>query len=272
TPCRRVRRRDCSATMAPETARLTKVRRTKGAGSRGRFRIKDFKSLVRSLLLDAVGHYRTRVSTEYAYPTSTEDDRWAVEVWSRACRDAGTDLPIEEEFVGMITARASHIRGELKTKARSLVELAYGLTAPSNHDERQAKRNKVRDLLTRLGYAYSVSEVFPNPTARSGIYENDVIQRLINVTWFADPKDDGIHYGQYFGRRMPVPVIALVLTAIQNVLDEWRTGERQDIAFSKKHYKAKYDQHLEELERFHDKTRRYGILRTIRSDLLEHAR
>ncbi|EPQ55684.1 hypothetical protein GLOTRDRAFT_41388 [Gloeophyllum trabeum ATCC 11539] len=262
SPRRIVRRcHDCPSMATLETARLTKVRRTRGARSRGRFHVKDFKSVVRSLLLEAIGHYRTRVSTEYAYPTNTKEERWAIEAWSRACHDIGTDLPMEDEFVSMITARASHVRGELKTKACILVEKAYGLTAPSNQDERLANRNKVRDLLTRLGYAYA------DPTAQLGIYEYKVIQCLVNVTWFADPKDEGVLTLFVF-----MAVLILCSPQIQNVLDEWQTGEREDIAFSKKHYKAKYDRHLEELERFHEKTQRYGILRTIQTDLLEHAR
>ncbi|EPQ50053.1 hypothetical protein GLOTRDRAFT_28932, partial [Gloeophyllum trabeum ATCC 11539] len=235
-------------------------------GSRGRFRVKDFTSLIRKVLLDAIGHYRTRVSTEYAYPVNAEDEQWAVEAWARACRDAGVDIPIEDAFVRMITARASHVRGELKTKARGLVELAYGLQVPSSQDERLKNRNKVRDLLTRLAFTYADYE------RRSGIYENEIIQRLINVTWFANPKDEGIQYQRYFGKCMPIPTIALVLTVIENVLDEWRTGEREDIQFTAKLYQAKYDRHLYELERFHDKMKRYRIIPSIQTDLLNQAR
>ncbi|EPQ55384.1 hypothetical protein GLOTRDRAFT_129660, partial [Gloeophyllum trabeum ATCC 11539] len=58
---------------------------------------------------------------------------------------------------------------------------------------------------------------------------------------------------------------------IENVLDEWRTGEREDIQFTAKLYQAKYDRHLYELERFHDKTKRYRIIPSIQTDLLNQA-
>lgn len=260
------RRRSRSPLTTRDASHVTKRRRVQGSGTRGRLRMQDFKSLVRSVLKDAIGHYRTRLSTEDPYPADTTQEQWAKAAWVKACQNKGVDIPVEEEIIGMITARGSQLRGEIKTKTRPLVESAYELQAPADQKDMIKNRDWVASLLTRVGFVYRY------PKERLQIYEHPVLQSIINAVWFQNPKDEGVKYGEYFGRRIPLPTLALVMTAIENVLDEWRTGEHQEIRFTEGTYKEKYEKNLEELENFQQKTRQAKILPTLRAELLQHAR
>jgi Domain of unknown function (DUF6532) len=56
-----------------------------------------------------------------------------------------------------ITNRASHLRGELKTKARPIVETFYDFES-GNHRKTIAKNRSIaEDLKEGYGYAYKVS-------------------------------------------------------------------------------------------------------------------
>ncbi|EPQ50226.1 hypothetical protein GLOTRDRAFT_134140 [Gloeophyllum trabeum ATCC 11539] len=157
----------------------------------------------------------------------------------------------------MIVERGTQLRGEIKFKARPLVKITYSLRAPANQEPVLSNCNRVSMLLECLAFTYL------KPEEQLCIYEHLVIQELINDAWFQNPKDEGVIYSEYFGQRMPLPTLALVLTAIENVLDEWRTGEYHDIPFSKETYQEKYDKHLLDLENFQVKTKETRILPTI---------
>jgi uncharacterized protein DUF6532 len=50
---------------------------------------------------------------------------------------------------------------------------------------------------------------------RKGIYNNSIIQKAVNKMWFMNKRDEGIAYKEYFN-PMPIPAIALILTAVSD--------------------------------------------------------
>jgi len=48
--------------------------------------------------------------------------------------------------------------------------------------------------------------------------------------WFNNRTDEGIIYSDLFD-PMPVPAIALIITAVECSIDEWATGTNVDVAF-----------------------------------------
>jgi len=189
----------------------------------------------------------------------------AATVWDIACAQKGVEIEFDEAALTLVAARGAQCRGELKTKARPLIESEYGLTAPSNREERISVRKRVKELLHRVAFAYE------DPEARRGVYENPVIQRITNEMWFANQKDEGVAFPRYFSPRLPLTTLALILTVIQNVLEEWMTGKRKSIHFTRKLYQEKLEAHLSSLEDFSERTKRYRILPTILTAIITHA-
>ena len=55
-----------------------------------------------------------------------------------------------------------------------------------------------------------------DPTARTGLYEVEIVQAIVNKVFYKNPTDDGvIHDGQY--RPFPIRGVALILTAVRQL-------------------------------------------------------
>ncbi|KAG2117748.1 hypothetical protein DEU56DRAFT_930543 [Suillus clintonianus] len=161
--------------------------------------------------------------------------------------------------------RTSHVRGELKTKMRTLTHSFFGFRSS---DSREVIRHN-RDLAESLkeGSAF----VFKDWTMKRGIYKTELLQEGINIMWFVNRKDEGIIYHEYFN-PMPIKVVALVLTAIECCIDEWLQGLKEDIKFTSAAYGSVYRGHLGSLQRFHERTAPYKLLERICDNLLDTAR
>jgi len=141
---------------------------------------------------------------------------------------------------------------------------AFSLDTPTS---KRAIRDKVEQLLDEARYIYKDTE------QKTGIFLAPVIQTLINKTWFRGKKDDGVIHPEFFEDEMlSLSTLALVLTVIENNLDEWVTGEHVAVAFSQNAYKQKYLAHVRRLKDFDEKTRESNIVPRLRKHLLKMAR
>ncbi|EPQ55315.1 hypothetical protein GLOTRDRAFT_22902, partial [Gloeophyllum trabeum ATCC 11539] len=89
--------------------------------------------------------------------------------------------------------------------------------------------------------------------------------------WFHNKRDTGVRYSECFKRGIPLVTIALVLTAVQAVLEEWTTGLRVQSEFSERAYKEAFEKHWRRLEKFRKDTRQLRVLKHIRMQLLMNA-
>ena len=51
---------------------------------------------------------------------------------------------------------------------------------------------------------------------RKGMYQHPIIQKSINVMWFQNKWDEGVRFTGMF-KPIPIPAIALVLTAVSDI-------------------------------------------------------
>ncbi|KIJ37518.1 hypothetical protein M422DRAFT_132388, partial [Sphaerobolus stellatus SS14] len=106
-----------------------------------------------------------------------------------------------------VTARDSHMRGNLKDRLIPLVCETYGFKASATKSAIIHNR-KLYDLLKtdkRL--------VFKDFRERNGLYESPLIQQAINLAWFKDPSDNGAKFPSYFD-PIPLRTIALIYTVV----------------------------------------------------------
>ncbi|KAJ6625727.1 hypothetical protein B0H10DRAFT_1782301, partial [Mycena sp. CBHHK59/15] len=150
-----------------------------------------------------------------------------------------------------ITNRGSHLRGELKTKMKELVDIIYGFKSGQNKKTITYNRQLAESLKENLTFT------FKNPEARTGIYKTPLIQRAVNAMWFANRRDEGPSFPEFFN-PITKPGVAIVLTVVcpcllssiarltflakaENSIDERLTGIRTDIPFTTNDYRSVYD-------------------------------
>ncbi|KZT22120.1 hypothetical protein NEOLEDRAFT_1072243, partial [Neolentinus lepideus HHB14362 ss-1] len=224
----------------------------------GRLTKDDFTQLEQALLSLAQHHFRSLIATDWPYPDSTEA------AWAKACGVKGVEVDFTDEISAIVSCYLCYLRGEVKTKCRTLVPILFQLYDATQKPEPQEMRDKVAKLLQGNSF---------------------VFKAVINETWYANRSDEGVMCAEYFvskvsmerrgvraQRGIPIMTIALVLTVVQCVLEEWITGQRCDIQFTETAYSEKFDQQLTALERFEANTKDLDIVSRIRVNLLSRAR
>ncbi|KAF8504078.1 hypothetical protein JB92DRAFT_2738765, partial [Gautieria morchelliformis] len=107
--------------------------------------------------------------------------------------------------------------------------------------------------------------------ARKGLFENPCLIHILQTQWFADPHDEGVAFHLYFN-PVPLPTMALVFTAIENCIDEWKDGQLKAVDFTEKAYRDKYLAHLANLKRWREHTQGKNLLARMQQRLHDEAR
>ncbi|KAG1775222.1 hypothetical protein EV702DRAFT_1236232 [Suillus placidus] len=112
--------------MSPEDTVVLKVKKN-ADGSRQRVKASDFDEISKEILITACSVYRCLIVTQAPFPDSVAAEmKLAKEAWREACQLKGVDVKLTPSAVNMLLKRASHVRGELKTKMRPLTASFHG--------------------------------------------------------------------------------------------------------------------------------------------------
>ncbi|KAG0696692.1 hypothetical protein DFH29DRAFT_1082778 [Suillus ampliporus] len=237
-------------------------------GSRylSRVKVADFDDVSKDILVTAISLFRCLIVTKAPFPDSIADETMlGKDAWREACQLKGVNIKLTPLAIKMLLKRTSHVRGELKTKMRSLTRTFFGFRSSESRDI--IRQN--RDLAEALKDGSSF--VFKDWKAKTGIYKTELLQDGINVMWFANRNDEGIVYNQFFN-PMPIKLIALMLTTIECCIDEWMQGVKEDIRFTAITYGSVYNNHLNSLQRFDERTAPYKLFERICDNLHDVAR
>nr|VWO99054.1 Cytochrome P450 51 [Ganoderma boninense] len=236
---RRARDRD-SSEMDPH-AGCRKATRVREREEGKRPRVADYETDARHILLQAIPIFKSLVSSEDAYPDKLTEMTWAKQAWWKPLTSWISNLH------PTITAYSWHLRGEVKTAARSLVETVYRFRS-SGQAEIQL-RNRERVAALRKDDAFVYRKRGPTADDHEGLYEADIIQQMANRIYFKDKKDDGVVLQ---GRYSPFPIVAfaLIITAVECAIDEWTDGSFTKVPFTEDKYSPVYRHHLRELRQY----------------------
>ncbi|KAF7328579.1 hypothetical protein MVEN_02546000 [Mycena venus] len=210
----------------------------------------------REFALFAIDHYRCLISTQQPFPDSATETAMVRKAWYRACEEMGEQLPLTPAVAKLISNRGSQLRGELKTKVRPLVELMYGFKTGQNKKSISFNRKNAEDLKDGTAFAFKDAE------AKKGLYKHPIFQMAVNAMWFANRRDEGPRHPELFN-PLPLESFALILTGVENSIDERLTGTRTDVPFTANDYRSVYEGHLKSLEEFAAHTEKYQILDKI---------
>ncbi|KAJ7062181.1 hypothetical protein C8F01DRAFT_126258 [Mycena amicta] len=231
------------------------------AQHRGLTRARDFDDSTQELISATCAIYRCLLTTKSGFPDSTQDLILVQDAWKMACSTLGVSMRLSTVLAKLIGKRGSQLRGELKTKTRALVELFFHFQSGQNTQTTRRNRQLAEDLKSDMGYAHY--KFSPDASKRKGRYRARIIQKIVNVMWFNNRRDEGATHPELFGPMFPKPAFALVLTVIECCIDEWLSGVRTDVPFTAAEYASVYRGHLTSLEEFEKRTAPHPILEKI---------
>ncbi|KAG6818720.1 hypothetical protein H0H93_002504 [Arthromyces matolae] len=247
------------AVVAPKTVKAIKI-----VTNSRRPKASDYDDVAKQVILTAGNVYRCLISTSNGFPDSGTEIEFVCEAWKHANEIAKLNPPLDmtPDIGKIIKQRGSQLRGEVKSKTASMIETMYGFSSAQGRRNIAANRDLAELLKLEKGFLYKEL----TSDARKGIYRHPIIQTAVNKVWFTNTRDEGVVFTDMFN-PMPIPAIALILTAIECNIDEWTTGLKTDKAFYADDYRATYLKHIESLETFGKATAKHDMLKTMQKRL-----
>ncbi|THU81516.1 hypothetical protein K435DRAFT_873254 [Dendrothele bispora CBS 962.96] len=141
-----------------------------------------------------------------------------------------------KHLTNYIFGRVSHMRGEVKKVASSVVEATL-----------------VKGLLDRLAYIFPLSNPRdPNTWRKNEPYRHPAIIAVLQKAFFKGPKSIGVRYHDNFAsisqkdasKEIPTAMLALAGVAIFAALKEWSSGIQVEEDFLAADFAEEYENHI----------------------------
>ncbi|KAJ7218955.1 hypothetical protein C8J57DRAFT_1254652 [Mycena rebaudengoi] len=227
-------------------------------GTGGRVKASEYDDTTQELLKQAISNFRVLISAENAFPDHDTEVEFVGRAWNGACHTLKLSMELTPNIAKLIANRGSHLRGELKTKIKPLIEITYGFNNGQN--KKSIARNRVLAEELKDGCTFAFKDI----KERKGMYKNTILQTAVNAMWFANRRDEGAMYPEYFD-PFPLQAFGLTLAVIENLIDQYATGIRTETPFTANDYRGVYEAHCKALLEFQEHTEPYPILHGILS-------
>ncbi|KAJ7056366.1 hypothetical protein C8F01DRAFT_368943 [Mycena amicta] len=243
---------------SPSPSLDDEVRYAKSAntGTKSRATVSSLPEEEKELAMMAIDLLRCDITVNEAFPDHIQERQMVKKAYKASCNELEVPLRLTPLMYKVISGRFSHTRGELKNKARSIVEGGFGYKTGDNKKVIRHNRKLTEDLKEDLGFAYK------DPVARTGLYQHTVFQKVANAMYFANRRDEGPSHPEVFN-PFPLKGLALILTAVECCIDEWATGTRVDIKFASAEYGSIYRAHITALEAFNIRGAQFQVVDKI---------
>jgi len=243
--------------------------------------------LVQAVIKKSLLYIRTSLLFENAFPDAVLALTFVRDAVISAAANHGpattmhTRLVLEEDYISKIVplprARMSHFRGEVKECCNVLMFPVYMAMASKQDvaafvDEQLAHYNYTFPKLPKhVGNGRLVM--------RSKPYRNDRIISVIRDMYFRGGRASFVSLYDYLFENtedpeattyeVPIPMVALVATALYATLYEWRSGDQRLAEFSANTYLDVYLGHVNTLRLV--KQKKYGAFQAMMADIYSKA-
>ncbi|KAG6806926.1 hypothetical protein H0H92_009551 [Tricholoma furcatifolium] len=204
-------KRPRSESLDVENHAPTKIKATKITDNTGRPKASDYDDVGKEIILKATSFYRCLISTVNGFPESAAELAMVREAWQLATEDVGIQMGLTPDIGKIIKQRGSQLCGEAKTKLTPLVEAMYGFETGQSPKTIAANRELAERLKSEKSFIYKEL----TEDVRKGMYRHPIIQAGVNKLYFKHKRDEGIVHANRFN-PLPIPAIALILTALDN--------------------------------------------------------
>ncbi|KAE9391613.1 hypothetical protein BT96DRAFT_831812 [Gymnopus androsaceus JB14] len=219
-------------------------------------RLNDYDAATKAVLHLAIEQLHVRLADENAWPDTMEKGTWARLCWDEAESTLGADMNPNIDVLKIISDRDSTFRGDIKSRAKMLIEPGYGFQTGATKSMIRKNRRLVEELKTDLKFTCR------DPKSGKHIYSNHLIQQLASSVFYKNARDIGPKYPLRFS-PFPVRGLALILTAMECSIDGWTTGIYVDVPFSAELYKDIYLDHIAKIEEFAIQSSQHTIVPNI---------
>ncbi|KAG2040379.1 hypothetical protein BDR03DRAFT_1007985 [Suillus americanus] len=215
-----------------------------------RVKVADFNDVSKDILVTTISIFHCLIVTKAPFPDSIADETMlGKDAWHEACQLKGINIKLTPLAIKMLLKHTLHMRGELKMKMRSLTQTFFGFQLSELRDVIRQNQDLAESL--KDGSLF----IFKDWTTKMGIYKTELLQDSVN-----------------FFNPMPIKVIALTLTAIECCIDECMQGVKEDIKFTAITYGSVYNNHLNLLQHFDERTAPHKLFERIFDNLHDVAR
>ncbi|KAI0258066.1 hypothetical protein BC834DRAFT_847683 [Gloeopeniophorella convolvens] len=202
--------------------------------------------------------YHCKLASRDAFPLRATADNWAIEAWDEACQEMEVNLEITTGILKLIRERTSQMRSDVKTKLTTMIEVACGFETSKAEETLAANVARVQELMKDNAFLYKT------PERKGTIYQNPLIQRAINVSWFRTRRPKG-HVWRVF-QPLPVPSTGTGSHCDPphySMLAQWGQGDN---------YEALYRTYVTHLIEYEKNGKRKGVGRKMRESIYAKGR
>ncbi|KAH9043552.1 hypothetical protein EDB83DRAFT_2318036 [Lactarius deliciosus] len=246
-------------------------------------------TLLRTVIQDAFENLRAAILFQHAFPDGALALSYVRDALITAARQCGpaaasiytrmlNDTEYFTKIIPLPRARISHFRAEVKERCNVIAATAV-LGLPT----RTQISRYIQDQLSNYNYTFPGRPRGPGQgvlVRRTKPYRNmRIIDAVCNSFFSGGNSSFATRFKYLFPSsethdlvtvyEVPIPMLALVATALYAALYEWRTGEQQIAEFSTNSYLDVYQGHVNTLELIREK--RSGVFRSMMADIYHQA-
>ncbi|KAG8972512.1 hypothetical protein FRB90_010208 [Tulasnella sp. 427] len=203
------------------------------------------------ILKIAIANTRLDILIKDAFPERLPFTDRSKAIFLVACQEYGTNKQharsrananYRKDILAILRQKLSQVRQEVRNMAIAKTALHYGI---SSLMDRGDIVERVRELQKGMAFTFEDTE-------RKKPFGNTLFQIIINALFFEGKRKSDAINNPVPWNPMPLPIIALVVTAVHSVLDDWATGvnEAARNQFSKEKYEPAYREYIANLEKF----------------------
>ncbi|KAI9431931.1 hypothetical protein H4582DRAFT_2084387 [Lactarius indigo] len=247
------------------------------------------RPLIRAVIQEAIENVRAAMLFNDAFPNLNRAFTFIRDALISATYSYGPvasmlykRLMEDDEYLARIIplprARISLFRAEVRERCNAITLPTFLAMA-----SREEIIESVRHQLSNYNYTFptvGLPRVTRRLERRTRPYRNDRIITVIRELYFTGGNTSfAARFPHFFAytesgdrenrREVPIPMVALVATALYATLYEWRTGEQQVTEFSASAYLDVYNGHINTLHQI--KERRSGAFRAMMSEIYTQA-
>ncbi|KAJ7598340.1 hypothetical protein C8J56DRAFT_913799 [Mycena floridula] len=181
-----------------------------------------------------------------AFPNSAKAEVDAIYALGRAFRLGAGELP-NTAHVQLLKRRGDLTREQCKNDLRQLVVDTFHIQLQADEEARSLV---IARLLEHGAFLHQDGDKFRSPIIRDAF-------EILDKRFLSGSPSNSVGY--QLPRTTKCQAIALVATALECCLDEWKSGKRVDLAFKAEAYEASYKEYLANLIPLADATGRWNF-------------
>ncbi|KAI6010450.1 hypothetical protein EDC04DRAFT_2905898 [Pisolithus marmoratus] len=196
---------------------------------------RDYDNITQEFMVTVIREYHTWLCTQAPMPDHAQETTLLNASWARGCQVTSMNLVQSPQLVKLmsvlhhfspakhppfcmlqVTIQGSQVCSQLKTKLWPLVEAMYGFY--SSQSKSTIKKNCTLAEELKEGMNFAFKHMAAQEDGWHGFLKAPLIQKIINMMWFANKHDDGVMFPDCF-KPFPHPALALIKCCIDDVFE-----------------------------------------------------